>query len=180
MPLSKLERHLTKLPANITVKQMDSLESRLAALGRARRARPRCRRARCPRRRRCAACSAPCAGAAELIAMSAARLKRYRLTTAVSGEPVLQTAPVGVGEQRRDHQRDQHPAHQRPADPTCCGRRPETTRSPSANWPGVKPNSRTDTAPSTNQTTSDRGRQRSASPITDAERHRQARQARRR
>jgi len=33
VPLSKLERHLTKLPSNITVKQMDSLESRLAALG---------------------------------------------------------------------------------------------------------------------------------------------------
>ena len=33
MPLAKLERHLNKLPANITVKQMDSLESRLAALG---------------------------------------------------------------------------------------------------------------------------------------------------
>ena len=33
VPLSKLERHLTKLPRNITVKQMDSLESRLAALG---------------------------------------------------------------------------------------------------------------------------------------------------
>jgi hypothetical protein len=33
VPLSKLERHLTKLPANITVKQMDSLESRLVALG---------------------------------------------------------------------------------------------------------------------------------------------------
>jgi hypothetical protein len=33
VPLSKLERHLTKLPANITVKQMDALESRLAALG---------------------------------------------------------------------------------------------------------------------------------------------------
>ncbi|MGB0971430.1 MAG: DUF4191 domain-containing protein [Mycobacterium sp.] len=33
IPLAKLERHLTKLPANITVKQMDSLESRLAALG---------------------------------------------------------------------------------------------------------------------------------------------------
>ncbi|OMC25146.1 DUF4191 domain-containing protein [Mycobacterium colombiense] len=31
--LAKLERHLTKLPANITVKQMDTLESRLAALG---------------------------------------------------------------------------------------------------------------------------------------------------
>jgi hypothetical protein len=31
--LSKLERFLTKLPANITVKQMDSLESRLSALG---------------------------------------------------------------------------------------------------------------------------------------------------
>ena len=33
VPLAKLERHLTKLPANITAKQMDSLESRLAALG---------------------------------------------------------------------------------------------------------------------------------------------------
>ncbi|WP_197379805.1 DUF4191 domain-containing protein [Mycolicibacterium mengxianglii] len=32
VPLSKLERHLNKLPANINVKQMDSLESRLAAL----------------------------------------------------------------------------------------------------------------------------------------------------
>ncbi|OBI55399.1 DUF4191 domain-containing protein [Mycobacterium sp. E796] len=33
VPLGKLERHLTKLPANITAKQMDTLESRLAALG---------------------------------------------------------------------------------------------------------------------------------------------------
>ena len=33
VPLSKLERHLTKLPANITVKQMDGLESKLVALG---------------------------------------------------------------------------------------------------------------------------------------------------
>jgi len=33
VPLAKLERHLGKLPANITAKQMDSLESRLAALG---------------------------------------------------------------------------------------------------------------------------------------------------
>jgi len=33
IPLAKLERHLTRLPANITVKQMDALESRLAALG---------------------------------------------------------------------------------------------------------------------------------------------------
>jgi hypothetical protein len=33
VPLAKLERHLTKLPANITTKQMDTLESRLAALG---------------------------------------------------------------------------------------------------------------------------------------------------
>jgi hypothetical protein len=33
VPLSKLERFLNKLPANITVKQMDSLESRLTALG---------------------------------------------------------------------------------------------------------------------------------------------------
>lgn len=33
VPLAKLERHLTKLPANITVKQMDTLESKLVALG---------------------------------------------------------------------------------------------------------------------------------------------------
>jgi len=33
VPLAKLERHLTRLPSNISVKQMDSLESRLAALG---------------------------------------------------------------------------------------------------------------------------------------------------
>jgi len=33
VPLGKLERYLTRLPANVTVKQLDSLESRLAALG---------------------------------------------------------------------------------------------------------------------------------------------------
>jgi hypothetical protein len=33
VPLAKLERHLNKLPANINTKQMDSLESRLQALG---------------------------------------------------------------------------------------------------------------------------------------------------
>jgi hypothetical protein len=33
VPLAKLERHLTRLPANITAKQLDSLESRLSALG---------------------------------------------------------------------------------------------------------------------------------------------------
>src|SRR6201987_3126540 len=33
VPLGKLERHLPRLPATITVKQMETLESRLAALG---------------------------------------------------------------------------------------------------------------------------------------------------
>lgn len=33
VPLAKLERHLTKLPANISVAKMDTLESKLAALG---------------------------------------------------------------------------------------------------------------------------------------------------
>lgn len=33
VPLSKLERHLTRLPANISVKQMDILENKLVALG---------------------------------------------------------------------------------------------------------------------------------------------------
>lgn len=32
VPLAKLERHLTKLPGNISAKEMDSLESRLTAL----------------------------------------------------------------------------------------------------------------------------------------------------
>ena len=62
VPLAKLERHLNKLPANITVKQMDSLESRLGALGR-RSGLRRCPRARCRTRRRCAVCSGRCAGA---------------------------------------------------------------------------------------------------------------------
>ena len=33
VPLSKLQRHITKLPRNIDVKAMDTLEARLAALG---------------------------------------------------------------------------------------------------------------------------------------------------
>jgi hypothetical protein len=33
VPLKKLQRHLTKLPRNITAKQMDEIETRLAALG---------------------------------------------------------------------------------------------------------------------------------------------------
>jgi hypothetical protein len=33
VPLSKLERHLNRLPANISAKQMDMLESKLTALG---------------------------------------------------------------------------------------------------------------------------------------------------
>lgn len=33
VPLAKLERHLARLPANISVKQIDALESRLTALG---------------------------------------------------------------------------------------------------------------------------------------------------
>lgn len=33
VPLAKLERHLTKLPVNITTKKMDDLESKLTALG---------------------------------------------------------------------------------------------------------------------------------------------------
>ena len=33
IPLSKLERHMNRLPANISVKQMDVLESKLSALG---------------------------------------------------------------------------------------------------------------------------------------------------
>jgi hypothetical protein len=33
VPLGKLERHLTRLPNNLTTKQIDTLESRLSALG---------------------------------------------------------------------------------------------------------------------------------------------------
>ena len=51
VPLAKLERHLTKLPANITVKQMDTLESKLTALG-SRVGPAAMPKARCPRRPR--------------------------------------------------------------------------------------------------------------------------------
>ena len=33
IPLSKLQRHLTKLPRNISAKEMENLELRLSALG---------------------------------------------------------------------------------------------------------------------------------------------------
>src|SRR5271165_6003889 len=71
VPLAKLERHLTRLPANITAKQMDSLESRLSALG-SRPGRPLCPRARCPAPPKCAASSARSAAASSAIRISAA------------------------------------------------------------------------------------------------------------
>ena len=45
VPLGKLQRHLTKLPRNISTGEMDTLE---AASPRSARARRRCPRARCP------------------------------------------------------------------------------------------------------------------------------------
>ena len=103
VPLAKLERHLNKLPANITVKQMDSLESRLAALG------TKVGPAAMPK--------GPLPTQAKMRGVQ--RTVRQALTTA--GPPrcssaVLQPAQVGVGDQRRDDQRDQQPAHQRPAE----------------------------------------------------------------
>ncbi len=121
VPLAKLERHLNKLPANITVKQMDSLESRLA-------------RARLEGRAggdaegpdadaaRCAACSGRCAAQPSpptCICEGDSRPVDDRSAPHHRGvgQPVLQSAQVGVGEQRRDHQRDQQPADQRAAEP---------------------------------------------------------------
>ena len=54
IPLGKLQRHMTKLPRNISPKDMESLEKRLAALGSRTTS---CRRARCRPAPRCAACS---------------------------------------------------------------------------------------------------------------------------
>ena len=90
VPLSKLERHLTKLPANITAKQMDALESRLAALG-TRSGPAAMPKGPMPGARRCGACSAPCVAQVAL---------RQRAHDGGAGQPVLQTAAVGVGEQR--------------------------------------------------------------------------------
>ena len=104
VPLAKLERHLTKLPSNITVKQMDSLESRLSALGsRAGTAAmpkgplPRRQVARRPADRPPPVTSAPHDGG--------------------SGHPVLDAAPVDVDEQRGYDERDQHATRRGAAQP---------------------------------------------------------------
>ena len=89
VPLAKLERHLTKLPANITVKQMDSLESRLAALG------SKAGPAAMPK--------GPMPGAGEdarRAADGAAGAGSSAPHDGGIGQPVLQSAQVGVGEQR--------------------------------------------------------------------------------
>ena len=62
VPLGKLERHLNKLPANITAKQMDSLESRLAALG-TKSGMAQMPKGPLPTQANPETCSAPCAGA---------------------------------------------------------------------------------------------------------------------
>ena len=76
VPLAKLERHLTRLPANITVKQMDTLESRLAALG-SRAGAAVMPKGPLPNAARCAASSAP----APQVARASRRIQRR--TTAV-------------------------------------------------------------------------------------------------
>ena len=109
VPLGKLERHLTRLPANISVKQMDTLESRLAALG------SRAGAAIMPK--------GPLPNAGKMKRRAAHRppqVARHRRDSAAHhgrvGHPVLDAPPVPVGEQRRDHQRDQQPARRRAAD----------------------------------------------------------------
>ena len=106
VPLAKLERHLNKLPANITVKQMDSLESRLGALGSKARA---CGDAEGSDAERGQDARRAADGAQAL-----AKLAPHHRGV---GQPVVQAAQVGVGDQRRYHQRDQEPAHQRTAEP---------------------------------------------------------------
>ena len=64
IPLSKLQRHMTKLPRNISAKEMETLEVRLSALGSRTAALPK---GPLPAGRRCSARSAPC-GAAERLA----------------------------------------------------------------------------------------------------------------
>ena len=105
VPLAKLERHLNKLPANITVKQMDSLESRLGALG------SKVGPAAMPK--------GPMPNAAKMRGHAADGAQALALAPHHRGvrQPVVQSAQVGVGEQRRYHQRDQQPADQRAAEP---------------------------------------------------------------
>ncbi len=146
VPLAKLERHLTRLPANITVKQMDSLESRLAALG------SRAGAAAMPK--------GPMPGTAQDARRAAHRARgdsraaSQRRTTAVPVSAVLQPAAVEVGEQRGYDQRDQQPAHRRPAQPDVQSLVDRDHLQAQRQLARGEPNSRTATPPSTNQITS--------------------------
>ena len=83
IPLGKLQRHLTKLPRNISPKDMESLEVRLAALGS--RTDRSCPRARCRPAPRCAACSAPCAAAEPELSVPAATLAAWHAGSRMGG-----------------------------------------------------------------------------------------------
>ena len=145
VPLAKLERHLTRLPANITVKQMDSLESRLSRAGFPGRDG---RHAQGPvaRHREDARRSAD--GAPPISPRS-----NQRRTTAVavrrscSPRPSTSTKRAGMTRAIITPRTAARPI------PTCCRSSTDATRSPSENWPGVNSNNRTASKPSTNQMT---------------------------
>ena len=147
VPLGKLERHLTRLPAQHHRQANGRAGVAVGRAGIAGRCRRHAKGTATQRRQdaRCAAHRAPQVA-------HAGRLQRR--TTAVPVSPILQPAPVPVGEQRRDDRPTSSPRTASRPIPT--GTRPSTatTCRPSANCPGVKPNSRTATTPSTNQMTS--------------------------
>ncbi len=184
VPLSKLERHLTKLPANITVKQMDSLESRLAALG--------------TKGGTAADAQGPAADAGQDARRAAHRapaltgspsLPSFRPNRHLGGKvrvdrAISSISTRGSGARQRRGSAGQRRTTAVLVSRSCSPRRSvsvnsggmtsainsprtsarpiptwmrlstDTTIRPNTNWPGVKPNSRSDTAPSTNQTAS--------------------------
>ena len=150
MPLRKLQRHLMKLPRNISAGEMDSLETRLTALGS--RTGGDCPRARCPPGRRCGVVQRdrpPPLTVAALVSASATGADDDR-----GGRPVVPAPSVASrGPVRAGPGRAAPSAAPRRGTPTSVDRS-DATRMPSTAMPGVMPKAATATAVSTNQTPS--------------------------
>ena len=148
VPLRKLQRHLMKLPRNISTGEMDSLDD---AARRARLAGGRhCRRARCPpgAKMRSVQRDRP----PPLTSGARARLSRGCGRRSCDA-PVVQPAPVAVRASAGRTRASSAVRSTARGTPTSVDRS-DATRMPSTAMPGVMPNAATATAVSTNQTPS--------------------------
>ena len=125
IPVSQLQRKIMRLPRNLRPAAVSDLNYRLKALRR----RCRCRRARCPRApasRRCPARrSARNVPRAAVVLVCRGQRKPGTNRFVVRwlhahhdrvGGAVVEAAQVAVGQQRRDHEEQEHGAQQRPGE----------------------------------------------------------------